>query len=73
MMVVRWLVGGGSEESAIRDLWRLNVQELVCLNEVSGGEGGNRFLMCLVGHREEDVMRGRNRFWWKMMSSMWDN
>ena len=49
--------GGGWWEAQRehRDLRRPNFPGLVCLNEFSGGEGGDGFLVCLVCHREEDI------------------
>ena len=40
---------------AFRDLQRPNFPGFICLNEVSGGEGGDGFRVCLVGHGEEDI------------------
>ena len=44
----------GSKKGAQRPL-ETNFPGLVCLNEFSGGEGGDGFLVCLVCHREEDI------------------
>ena len=44
----------GSKEGAQRPS-ETNFPGLVCLNEFSGGEGGDGFLVCLVCHREEDI------------------